>query len=76
MGGSIRRRWTRKEDELFWQLAHSGHTPKAIASNLDRSIEELRNRSYVLGFPRKWFKSTESFSLAPCTLSPGLSREQ
>jgi len=47
-------RWTSYENELFRELANSGATPEAIAEALNRKVEEVMRRGYVLGLPRKW----------------------
>jgi hypothetical protein len=50
-------RWTSHDDELFRELANSGATAEVVAEALNRKVEEIIRRGYMLGLPRKWFRS-------------------
>ena len=48
--------WTPDEDALFRDLTEAQTDPEIIAAQLNRSIQALKTRAYVLGLPLKWFK--------------------
>jgi hypothetical protein len=56
MDGKRSGRWTPEEDALFRRLAEMPTDPEVIAAKLNRSMEAMKTRAYVLGLPRKWFK--------------------
>jgi hypothetical protein len=49
-------RWTTHDDHLFRELVDAGAAPDAIAEVLNRTVDELKRRGYVLGLPLKWFR--------------------
>jgi hypothetical protein len=49
--------WTKAEDQMFRDLVDGGVPAEDIAARLDRGINALKHRSYMLGLPRKWFKT-------------------
>jgi hypothetical protein len=49
-------RWTRADDEIFRNMVEMNVGPDAIAAQLNRSIDAIKKRAYVIGLPRKWFK--------------------
>ena len=54
--------WTRHDDEAFRGLVEAHVPAEEIAAKLHRSIETLRQRGYVLGLPRKWFRTKACYS--------------
>ena len=64
MGGKRSQRWTREEDTFFRKMAERNTDPKIIAETLNRPIQALKTRGYLIGLPLKWFKPK------PPTLNP------
>ena len=56
MGGKRSDRWTPEEDTFFRLMAERSTDPEIIAEKLDRPIEALKTRGYLIGLPLKWFK--------------------
>jgi hypothetical protein len=54
--------WTTEQDELFRTMVEGEVSPEIIADTLDRSIQSLKARAYLIGLPLKWFvrKSTSA----------------
>jgi len=50
-------RWTRHDDHLLRELVDAGAAPDAIAETLNRTVDKLKRRGYVLGLPLKWFRA-------------------
>ena len=49
-------RWTPQEDDLFRTMADANTRPELIAAKLNRSIQAIKARAYMIGLPLKWFK--------------------
>jgi len=52
--------WTKDDDDKFRSLVDQATTPEAIAASLNREVADLKRRGYLLGLPRKWFKTPDS----------------
>jgi hypothetical protein len=52
-------RWTTQDNERFRELVSAGLPPDTIAQRLGRSVDQLRKRAYMIGLPRKWFKTPD-----------------
>ena len=48
--------WTRADDEIFREMVEANAPPDIIAGRLNRSVDAIKRRAYVIGLPRKWFK--------------------
>lgn len=51
--------WGSHKDQLFRELVEAGATLEAITEKLNATAEELKRRAYVLGLPKKWFRSSQ-----------------
>ena len=49
-------RWTPQEDDLFRKMAEANTRPELIAAKLNRSIQAIKARAYMIGLPLKWFR--------------------
>jgi hypothetical protein len=60
--------WTRYDDQAFRDLVEAHVPAEEIAAKLHRDANNLRQRGYVLGLPRKWFKAHQARILRqdPC----------
>jgi hypothetical protein len=49
-------RWTQQEDALLRRMAEASVRPETIAIKLNRTVQAVKARAYMIGLPLKWFK--------------------